>query len=93
MSMNTEHKYYMEMKIVRRDMPENTFAKFTSYQITLYYKRIKRMPFLLVSYAVRVMFVGKLVQPSLCYGCNKTHPISVRVLLHPREHIRCYVGK
>ena len=49
------------------------------------------MPLLLVSYAVREMFLVKITRPSPRYDCKKTHPILARVLLQLREHVRCYV--
>ena len=51
------------------------------------------MLLLLVSYGVRAMFLTKIARPSPCYDCKKTHPISARVLLQPREHVRCYILK
>ena len=37
----------------------------------LYYKRVKRWPLSLMSYAVRAIFITKIAQPSPCYVCKK----------------------
>ena len=48
---------------------------------------------MLVKYTLRAMFLAKIARPSPCYGCKKTHPISAKVFLQPREHVRYYVQK